>query len=123
MNLKIKFLVPVIAIVSAALPSCKTHKSVTAANTESNCATIPTYMADVKPIIDENCGNSCHSSTRKAHQLDLTTFDNVKAAASDKSFLGAINHEEGFEAMPRNHPKLDDASIQKITCWIKGGMN
>ena len=113
-------------VVGLTLSSCKTQKTATATTTtkaEPVCATTPTYTADIKPIIDGACGNSCHSAAKKAHQIDLSSYEGTKSAAADKSFLGAINQESGYAPMPRMHPKLDDATIAKITCWVKGGMN
>ncbi len=118
-----KILLPVVGLMALAtiITSCKTQKTVVAPK-EINCTTSPTYAADIKPIIDESCGNSCHSAKRKAHGIDLSSFEGVKDAAADKSFLGAINHEKGFDKMPRMRGKLDDATIEKITCWVRGGM-
>jgi hypothetical protein len=80
-----------------------------------------TYTSDIKAIIDTNCASSCHSSFKKAHHLDLSTYELVKEEASKKDFLGAIKHEKGFEEMPKKHPKLADATILKIETWIKNG--
>ena len=115
----------IVAVVGLTLSSCKTQKTATTATPKAEpvCTTTPNYASDIKPIIDDACGNSCHSAAKKAHQIDLSSYEGTKSAAADKSFLGAINQESGYAPMPRMHPKLDDATIAKITCWVKGGMN
>ena len=37
------------------------------------------------------------------------------------TFLGAIKHESGFEAMPKSAAKLSDEIIQQLECWEKTG--
>lgn len=114
-----------LAGMSALISSCKTTHSATAAAPAPapiSCANItPSYSADIKTIIDANCGSSCHNAERPAHHIDLTTYETVKEESAKAEFLGAIKHESSFEPMPKNHLKLDDASIQKIHCWVQNG--
>jgi hypothetical protein len=77
-----------------------------------------TYTADIKAILNTNCALSgCHSETEAALQGSMHAF------VAFGRILGAINHEEGFEAMPRpeGSAKLDDCTIDKITAWIDAG--
>lgn len=115
----------IVSIVTIALAlfivSCKTKKASTETST-SACVTTPTYTADIKPIIDASCGTTCHSAQKRKAGIDLSTYESVKENAAQKRFLGAIKHEQGFDPMPAYAAKLDDATIQKIECWIKGGM-
>lgn len=101
--------------------SCKTKKATTE-TAKSGCATTPTYTADIKPILDASCGNSCHSAQKRKAGIDLSSYESSKEIGGQKRFLGAIRHEQGFDAMPAYAAKLDDATIQKIACWVEGGM-
>ena len=100
------------------LSSCKSKKP--AAKT-SACASTPTYTADIKKIFDSNC-LPCHSAQKHKHGIDLSAYEPAKAAGANKSLLGSVRHEAGYEAMPMEHEKLDDATIEKISCWIQNGM-
>lgn len=105
------------AIGAVAMFSCKAKK--TAAN---DCGTTTvTYTAQVKTLIDVNCANSCHSAASKADGIDLSTYEKVKSFSGEARFLGAIRHLAGYTAMPLKAPKMSDADIATITCWVKNG--
>jgi len=80
-----------------------------------------TYTKDVKPIIDEQCGNKCHNAERPADGIELTTYASVKMQSVEGKLIPAIQHAEGSEPMPKKNPKLDDVSIQKIVDWVAAG--
>ncbi len=82
----------------------------------------PTYTADIKTIIDANCASTCHSERKKADGIDLSSYENVKMEAEKKRFIGSMKHEAGFDPMPKKHDKLDEATLQKISCWVENGM-
>lgn len=130
MNTKVKLFISAFSVIAFAtvVSSCKSTKSTAIAPApapakQTDCATAPTYAADIKPILDAACASSCHSAKRKAKRIDLSSLEGVKAIATSPSFLGAIRHESDYVPMPRMNPKLEDASINKIACWIKEGMN
>lgn len=103
------------------ISSCK-PKQVATKTTQTACVSSPTYTADIKQILDANCGTTCHSAEKKKHGIDLSSYEPSKESASRNSFMGSIRHEDGFEPMPANHAKLDDATIEKLSCWVKNGM-
>jgi hypothetical protein len=106
-----------ISIASMALFSCKAKKTAT-----NECGTnTVTYSANVKTLIDLNCANSCHSAANKADGIDLSTYEKVKAISGESRFLGAIRHLAGYTPMPIKAPKLSDADIMTISCWVKNG--
>lgn len=87
-----------------------------------NCATTPTYTADIKPIFDTNCSLSgCHNNASKEAGVDLSSFVGSKAAAANQSLMGAIQHLSGYEKMPQGSSKLPEATIEMIGCWVQGG--
>lgn len=82
----------------------------------------PTYTADIKSIIDANCATSgCHNAASHQEGIDLSTYAKVKSESEKDRFLGAIQHKSGYQPMPDDAPKLSDALIQKISCWVQNG--
>lgn len=112
----VSFLVTIIA-------GCKPKAVQTSQPTaKEDCTTINiTYASGIKQIVDEQCASSCHSARNKAHDIDLSTYEKVKMEAAKPAFMGSIRHESGYDAMPRFSSKLDDATIAKLSCWIKNG--
>ncbi len=103
------------------LQSCKSSKSATA-SVSYVVSENPVYSVDIKPIVDASCGNKCHSTTRNADGIDLSNYEGVKRAVSERLLLKAIKHEDGVKAMPRYAAKLDAAKIEAIEKWISQGM-
>jgi hypothetical protein len=120
--MKFRISIPAISavlIAIAVIAACKSKPVATA----SKCTdTSLTFTNDIKPIMDLNCASTCHSAKKHAHGIDLSTYENVKAAAADKSFMGSIRHQGVYTPMPKNHDKLDEVTLQKISCWIDNGM-
>jgi hypothetical protein len=91
--------------------------------TESICNSMDvTYENTVKSIMDVNCANSCHSAEKHASGIDLSTHEKVKEAAAKRYFMGSLNHQVGFAAMPLKAPKLSNEDLEKLQCWIENGM-
>ncbi|MFL5753131.1 MAG: hypothetical protein ACJ76F_06975 [Bacteroidia bacterium] len=107
----------VIIVFLSLIAACKSKPAPKTTCAEPNL----TYTSDIKPILDVNCATTCHSAKKRAHGIDLSNYESVKASASDASFLGSIRHEGGYTPMPKNHDKLDEPTIQKIACWIQNG--
>ncbi|HET8963816.1 MAG TPA: hypothetical protein VFM99_07960 [Chitinophagales bacterium] len=97
--------------------SCSTTKKTTTTTT----GTVYTYTNDVKLIIDENCGTKCHSAEKKADGIDLSNYASVKKESLKGDLLGAIQHVEGLEPMPKKADKLSNENIQIIASWINSG--
>jgi mono/diheme cytochrome c family protein len=82
----------------------------------------PTYTANVKAIFDTNCSFSgCHDSVTKEQGYDLSTYAGSKSASAKKELLGSINRTSGYDPMPKGSPKMSDADIKNITCWVNNG--
>jgi hypothetical protein len=82
----------------------------------------PTYTSDIKAILDASCAKSgCHNSADLANNMDLSTYANAMAISQQPRFLGAINHQSGFIAMPQDGPKLSNDKIELLTCWVENG--
>lgn len=88
----------------------------------SECSGItPSYNLNIKSILDSNCV-SCHNASSKQAGYDFSTYSSTKTGAAKKNFLGAIQHKDGYSAMPKNSAKLSNESIQIISCWVQNGM-
>jgi hypothetical protein len=76
------------------------------------------YAQDVLPILQQEC-IACHTaSNRPGGGVALDTYDGVREAASSGRLLGALLHWEGFSAMPKNKPQLDECELLVIKQWI-----
>lgn len=81
-----------------------------------------TYSGTVKPILLQSCAFSgCHNTATAAAGVRLEDFAGAQATAANGRLLGVINHASGFSPMPKDRPKLDDCSIQKISKWVAAG--
>lgn len=94
-------------------------------STSTGCDTTKalTYTADIKPILDANCGagNSCHNGGGSQSGIDLGTYAGAKAAALGK-LVGAITWDGSASNMPKGSTsKINDCSIAKIKKWVNTG--
>lgn len=79
-----------------------------------------TYTNDIKSIFDASCAFSgCHDVATQSGGKNLTTYAGVNAAGLT-SIVAAIEHT-GPIPMPYQLPKLPNATIQKIKCWVSKG--
>jgi mono/diheme cytochrome c family protein len=81
-----------------------------------------TYAAVISPIFDANC-RSCHGST--VYQTlgggnDYSTYQGIKNQSASL-ILGCIQHQPGFDPMPKGGSKIADCDIAKIKAWIEAG--
>jgi hypothetical protein len=79
------------------------------------------YSEDVVPILANNC-YECHSKTNApdfGNGIALEDYEDV--FASSNRIVRAINHMEGFPAMPQEADKLDTCSISIIEAWVNRG--
>ncbi len=90
----------------------------TAVSTSDCTGTTPTYLTNVKSILDSKCV-SCHSTGNQSGGIDLSNYSSCKNA-KDK-IVGSVQHASGFSAMPQGGAKLDDATIKTINCWSQNG--
>lgn len=81
------------------------------------------FAADVQPIFTANCGTGgvCHGTGSAANGRVYETHAGASAVPGVTT-KGAINHDSGFNNMPKNGTKLSAEKIEKIEAWIDGGM-
>lgn len=81
-----------------------------------------TYNNSIKAIIDANCATAgCHNAFTATEGIDMSDYAKTKNVFENKPALCSIHHGSGCEPMPDNLPKLSDAIINKIDCWVKSG--
>lgn len=81
-----------------------------------------TYDARASAFLNESCALSgCHLTGDNLPTLD--NYEDAAAASLLPSFLGAINHQDGFKPMPypEGSSKLDDCTIMILTAWVEDG--
>ena len=83
-------------------------------------ALMPSYTADIKPIISANC-LSCHNGSQSESGIDLSTYSGVKAMADAGRLLGALHHQNGFTPMPKDASQLSSDKLQLFDCWVQNG--
>jgi hypothetical protein len=118
MTVKILKTASVLMIVLATISSCKKETPTT-----YDCSGVmPTYTVDIKPIMDNNCALSgCHNASSKADGKDYSTYEAVRSGSSSDSFMGSMQHLNGYDAMPRGRSQLSDSQLKTISCWIQNG--
>ena len=84
---------------------------------------VVSYSADIQPIMVNSCGsnNACHQSGTSDSDLPLDNILNIRDYVSDGTLMGAILHQSGYKAMPKDGGSLSACSIQKIQAWINRG--
>lgn len=79
----------------------------------------PTYTANIKSIIDNNCV-SCHNPMGENPNVLLQTYDQVKAKAAEIKIR--IEKPAGDPLVMPKGGKLSQANIDLINKWIANGM-
>ncbi|PJJ48516.1 cytochrome c family protein [Hymenobacter chitinivorans] len=90
----------------------------------SPCAdTTPvTYQAVISPIFDTNC-RACHGAgvyQQLGGGNDYSTYQGIKNQSASL-ILGCIQHQPGYDPMPKGLAKLSTCDIAKIKAWIDAG--
>ena len=115
-----------VAVFSLLISSCNRRSNTSYADA-ADCSTtvdsLNTYTNSVKPIFDTHCaGSGCHNLASHKSSLIFSDYSNTMEAFNRKHVLCAIHHDRNCKPMPFKQPKLEDSLIQKIDCWVKGGM-
>jgi hypothetical protein len=82
-----------------------------------------TYAGTIVPILETNC-YTCHDASNAptfAEGIILEGYDNIVIQVNKGRLLGAIRHQPGFTAMPRNLPQLPECTIREIETWVEAG--
>lgn len=88
---------------------------------ESSCDTTNvSFSADIFPVVQSYC-LGCHSGSSPQGNVLLSDYNNIKARVDDGRFLGSVDHQAGYAAMPQGQAKLNDCTISQIKKWINDG--
>ncbi|MEO7177047.1 MAG: hypothetical protein ABIV51_14060 [Saprospiraceae bacterium] len=90
----------------------------------TNCDTsgIMSYTLHIQPILQTNCvGGGCHSGTQPASGISYTSYSSTNLTVTNGTLLGSIQHQGGFQPMPKGGNLLPACSVAKIKKWIDNG--
>src|SRR6266852_2941296 len=90
----------------------------------------PSYVRDVRPILDKNC-TSCHQPASKQSDLDLTTYAGFQTGGKRGAAFVAGSPEQSLviqfitaalaPSMPFGQPPLAAYDVSTIRDWIESG--
>src|SRR5437867_5893879 len=90
----------------------------------------PSYLRDVRPILDKNC-TSCHQPASKEADLDLTTYAGFQAGGKRGPAFVPGSPEQSLvlqlitaalkPSMPFGQSPLAENDVATIREWIKSG--
>ena len=111
---------PLLAIIL--LPACIWDNLEELYPDNANCDTTSvSFSTDIIPILSNNCF-SCHSNLNApSFGGGLSFEDHQDVAGNSDRIIGAINHNAGFLAMPRDGDKLNPCSINLVEAWVNSG--
>ena len=78
------------------------------------------WAQHIRPVIQTYC-LGCHSGTTPGAGLNFSTHAGVAGATANGRLYGAINHQQGFTAMPPTGTKMPECQIMQIKSWIDAG--
>jgi len=116
-------LVALVGGVSLLSPACQNDNEEDLLRDAPCDTTNVTYNTHIKPILTQNC-TRCHTGPTAEAGYDLSVYANVVQlqAQSPGLLQGVIDHESGFQAMPRSAQKLIRCDRDRIRAWIARGM-
>lgn len=85
------------------------------------------YTATIAPLLQANGCVSCHNGPNPEGGVNLGDYSSVMAKAMEMRggisvLYGAVNHMQGFSAMPKGLPMISNCDISKLKAWIDAGM-
>ena len=83
----------------------------------------PSYFREIQPILQHNC-QGCHQPNLKSSNLDLTTYEGLKAGGKRGPALGLIVQfltGETKPQMPLGMPPLPPDQIDLVRNWVAAG--
>lgn len=78
-----------------------------------------TYSNTIAPLLQGRCV-SCHGEEFPSGDIQLLTYEQVKAQVDRGSFWGALNEMEGYDVMPPTG-KLEACELARVKGWIDRG--
>ena len=110
-----KIIITTLLLSGLIFASCESNTYNEVSGTNLDNITNPTYVANVKPIIDSNC-ISCHkadSGVADANQIPLDTYATVKEAITGNDLIADIESGD----MPQDGTRLSESTVNLIKRW------
>ncbi len=82
---------------------------------------VVTFASTITPLLTSYGCTGCHGGPAPANNINLTSYNGVKAKINDGRLFGAINHQSGFSPMPQGGNKMSACDINKFRAWINRG--
>lgn len=81
------------------------------------------YSMDIKPILQNNgCMTSgCHGGSAMSNLLFMDSYESLKIYIDANRLMGALRHQNGFSAMPKQGEKISNCELLKMDSWIAQG--
>jgi mono/diheme cytochrome c family protein len=79
-----------------------------------------TYSGAIKNIMNNKCAG-CHNPSNLGGNIDVSTYNGVRAVALNGKLYGSVANQPGFSPMPKNSAKLSDCEIRQVQKWINAG--
>ncbi len=80
------------------------------------------YSNSIKAILNAECATSgCHDAFTAERGVNLSTYAGARTGFESQNCLCSVHHGSLCNPMPQGRAKLDDATLQKIDCWVKNG--
>jgi WD40 repeat protein len=83
----------------------------------------PSYFREIRPVLQRQC-QGCHQPNLKSSNLDLTTYEGLKAGGKRGPALGVIVQYltgEMKPQMPLGMPPLPTEQIDLVRSWVAAG--
>jgi len=83
----------------------------------------PSYFRDVRPVLQHQC-QGCHQPNLKSSNLDLTTYEGLKAGGKRGPAPGVLVQfltGEMKPQMPLGMPPLAPEQIERVRAWVMAG--
>ncbi len=90
-----------------------------AADDSGNTSGYYTYVADIQPILNQEC-TACHGTTNPAGGLDISTF--ALTISNIDILIARIDLQTGQNGIMPTNGRMDEIKIQKIKEWNALGL-
>ena len=114
------FIFGMLCMLTACLLSCE-NKNEEDLFGSNDCDTSQvSYTGYIQPLFESQCYR-CHSDANLIAPFSLEGYDDVSTRVANGQLFGALNHVQGYQAMPRGRPILPECDLAKINSWINNG--
>jgi hypothetical protein len=79
-----------------------------------------TYQNFVSNLMAQKC-NTCHNSIIQSGGVNTSEYNSLLIVVNNGRLKGAINHQQGYAAMPQGQGKLPFCELAKLNSWINNG--